>query len=53
MIKKLSPNSIILEEYSTKGRKERDGILFIMKGEKEVKVSNEIDQWLRKINIIK
>ncbi len=51
-VKKLCSNANILEGYSTKGGIERDGILFVMEGEKEVEVQQEIQKWLRKIGII-
>ncbi len=52
-IKQLCPNSKVLEGFSTKGGVERDGIYFVMKGEKEKQVQDEVQQWLRKIGIIK
>lgn len=52
-VKKLAPNSKILEGYSTQGGKERDGILFVMEGTKEKQVDKEIEQWLNKIGILK
>lgn len=51
-VKKLCSNANILEGYSTKGGIERDGILFVMEGEKEVEVQQEIQKWLHKIGII-
>lgn len=51
-VKELCPNSTILEGYSTKGGVERDGIYFVMKGQKEVQVKNEIKKWLKEINLI-
>ena len=51
-VNKLCSNANILEGYSTKGGIERDGILFVMEGEKEVEVQEEIQKWLRKIGII-
>ena len=35
-------NSTVLEGFSTKGGVERDGILFVMEGEKEKQVKDEI-----------
>ena len=49
-VKVLAPNSKILEGFSVEGGKERDGILFVMKGEKERKVRDEVGKWLQKIN---
>jgi flavodoxin len=51
-VKKLCPNSKILDGYSTKGGIERDGILFVMEGEKEVQVQAEVKKWLQKIGLI-
>ena len=52
-VKKLCPNSTILEGFSTKGGVERDGILFVMKGEKEKQAQNEVRKWLQKIGMLK
>lgn len=52
-VKELCPNSEVVEGFSIKGGEERDGILFVMKGEKEKEARLGIEQWLRKINIIK
>lgn len=51
-VEQLCPNSTILEGYSTTGGIERDGIFYVMNGDKEVLVKNEIKDWLKKINII-
>lgn len=51
-VRQLSPNSTILEGFSTKGGSERDGILYVMEGEKEVEVQTEVQKWLQKIRII-
>lgn len=51
-VEELCPNSTILEGYSTKGGVERDGILFVMEGEKEVEVRQEIKKWLKEIKIL-
>jgi len=52
-VNQLCPNSRVLEGFSTKGGIERDGIMFVMQGNKEVQVSNEVKKWLQKINLIK
>lgn len=52
-VKELCSNSEVLEGFSTKGGVERDGILFVMEGEKEKEARLEIEKWLQKINIIK
>lgn len=48
-VAELCPNSKILEGFSTKGGVERDGIHFVMEGEKEVEVQKEVRKWLEKI----
>ena len=52
-VKQLCPNSTVLEGFSTKGGIERDGILFVMEGEKAREVATEIRKWLQKIELIK
>lgn len=52
IVKELAPNSKILEGFSVEGGKERDGILFVMEGEKERKVRDEVKKWLQKIGIL-
>jgi flavodoxin len=52
-VKKLCPNSQVLEGLSTKGGIERDGIFYVMEGEKARKVEKEVGRWLRKIKLIK
>jgi hypothetical protein len=45
-IEELCADSNILEGFSTKGGIERDGVLFVMEGEKEVEVRQEVNKWL-------
>lgn len=52
-VKRLCPNSEVLEGFSTKGGVERDGILFVMEGDKEKQVQVEIQSWLKKIGLDK
>jgi flavodoxin len=52
-VKELCPNSKILEGYETQGGIERDGVLFVMEGDKKKKVETEVKNWLLRINIIK
>lgn len=52
-VKELCPNSTVLEGFSTKGGVERDGILFVMDGEKEKQANLEIKNWLHRINVVK
>jgi len=52
-VKELAPSSNILEGFSIKGGIERDGIYFVMEGEKEKQAQTEIQKWLQKIQIVK
>lgn len=52
-VKKLCPNSTILEGFSTKGGIERDGIYFVMEGVKKEQVQDNVRKWLRKIGVKK
>lgn len=52
-MKKLCPNSTVLDGYSTKGGEEIKGIYFVMNGEKEKQTQIEVTKWLRSINMIK
>ncbi|WP_264564342.1 flavodoxin [Flavobacterium sp. N3904] len=52
-VKELCPKSTVVEGFSTKGGIERDGILFVMEGEKEKQVDVEIQNWLKKLSLIK
>ncbi len=51
-IKTLCPNSTVLEGFSIKGGVERDGVLFVMEGEREKKARSLVEKWLRKIQVI-
>ncbi|MFV5692074.1 flavodoxin [Flavobacterium sp. LT1R49] len=48
-VNKLCKKSKILEGFSVKGGIERDGILFVMHGEKKVQVQQDVKKWLSKI----
>ena len=50
-VAELCPNSKILEGFSVRGGSERDGMLFVMEGDKEVEVRQEVEKWLGKIGI--
>lgn len=52
-VKALCPNSTILEGFSTKGGIERDGVYYVMEGEKEKQTNDEVTKWLQKIGLIK
>src|SRR5690554_1503739 len=51
-VRELCPDSEILEGFSTRGGIERDGVLFVMEGEKEIEVRQEVNRWLEEINIV-
>ena len=44
-------NCTILEGFSVEGGRERDGIFFVMEGDKEVEVRAQVRDWLEKIGI--
>lgn len=48
-VKELCSNSNVLEGFEIKGGIERDGILFVMEGEKLKKAEMEVKEWLQKI----
>lgn len=49
-VKALAPHSTILEGFSTRGGIERDGVLFVMEGNKEKQVQKEVEAWLKRIH---
>jgi flavodoxin len=51
-VEELCTDSEILKGFSTRGGIERDGVLFVMEGEKEVEVRQEVSDWLEEINIV-
>ena len=44
-------NCTVLEGFSVEGGRERDGIIFVMEGEREVEVRAQVRDWLKKIGI--
>jgi hypothetical protein len=42
-----------LEGFSIKGGVERNGVYFVMKGEKEKKAETEVKKWLQRIGLLK
>ncbi|MBL4678450.1 MAG: flavodoxin [Mucilaginibacter sp.] len=52
-VKELCPNSKVLEGFTTKGGVERDGVLFVMQGEKEIQAKGEVRAWLKRIKMLK
>jgi flavodoxin len=51
-VKEMAPNSKVLEGYSTKGGIERDGVLFVIKDNKEAEVTKQVQAWLQKLKVI-
>ncbi|MAZ27718.1 MAG: flavodoxin [Cytophagaceae bacterium] len=52
-IKSLCSDSEILEAFSVEGGIERDGILFVMEGDRAEEVDAQVSLWLEKIDILK
>jgi flavodoxin len=52
-VKELCRKSTVLEGFSIKGGVERDGIYFVMEGEKEKQAQDEVKKWLKKIGQLK
>lgn len=52
-VREFCPNSTILEGFEIKGGIERDGILFVMEGEKERDARTKVEEWLQKIGFLK
>lgn len=51
-VKKLCPDSKVLEGFSVKGGVERDGIYLAIKGEKEKEAEIKVSRWLKKIGML-
>lgn len=51
-VKALCPQSKVLEGLSLKGGIERDGVLFVMKGQKAQQAETAINEWWRKIRLL-
>ncbi|WP_232816146.1 flavodoxin [Chryseobacterium capnotolerans] len=52
-VKKLSPDSRILEGFTIKGGVERDGILFVMEGKKKIEAEKKVKEWFTRIGMSK
>ena len=52
-VEKLCPDSKIEKGFSVKGGIERDGILYVMEGEKKIETEKEITVWLKNLNLLK
>ncbi|HEX8021623.1 flavodoxin family protein [Mucilaginibacter sp.] len=50
-VKELCPKSNVLDGFTTKGGIERDGVYFVMQGEREKQAREEIKEWLQRIKI--
>ncbi len=48
-----SERSNILEGFEIKGGVERDGVYFVIKGEKAKEAEAQVKEWLQKIQLIK
>lgn len=51
-VKQLCKNSTILDGFTTKGGVERDGVYFVMEGEKLKEAETEVKAWLKKIKVL-
>lgn len=51
-IQELCPESKVLKGLSVEGGKERDGILFVIKGKKEKQVQTFVKNWLKELDIL-
>jgi flavodoxin len=51
-VKQLCPNSTIPDGFTTKGGIERDGVYFVMEGEKLKEAETEVKAWLKKIKLL-
>lgn len=51
-VKELCPDAHILEGFSIKGGIERDGILFVMEGDKAEEAEAKVEEWLQEIEIL-
>jgi flavodoxin len=51
-VKELCPNSTIPDGFTIKGGVERDGVYFVMEGEKLKEAETEVKAWLKKIKVL-
>ena len=52
-VKELCKNSTVLEGFTMQGGVERDGVYFVIKDEKKKEAESKVNQWLRKIKLLK
>lgn len=50
-VRKLCPDSEILQEFSVRGGSERDGIYLAIQGDRKVGVEAEVEAWLKEIQL--
>ncbi|MCF0075368.1 flavodoxin [Dyadobacter sp. CY261] len=50
-VRNLASRSNVVDGFSTQGGIERDGVLFVMQGDKQVQVNNEVASWLRNLKL--
>ena len=50
-VKALCSNSKVVEGFSTKGGVERDGIYYVMEGEKLKQTQDEVTKWLQRLKL--
>jgi hypothetical protein len=50
-IENIESYDTVLEGFSVEGGRERDGILFVMEADREVKVREQVYNWLKRIRI--
>nr|WKN35624.1 flavodoxin [Tunicatimonas sp. TK19036] len=51
-VKELCPDAHILEGFSIKGGIERDGILFVMEGDRAEEAEAKVEEWLQEIEML-
>ncbi|WP_227009040.1 flavodoxin family protein [Christiangramia fulva] len=51
-LKRLCPNSKILEGFSVEGGYEKRGVFLAIKGDREEKVAKKVENWLRDIGVL-
>ena len=52
-VRELCPNSNVLKGFTTTGGIERDGVYFVMKGERLEEAEAEVKKWLQEIEVVK
>ncbi|MCF2502058.1 flavodoxin [Dyadobacter sp. CY107] len=50
-VKSLAAGSNVLDGFSTQGGIERDGVLFVMQGDKQVQVDGQVARWLQGLKL--